>query len=93
MVIINNGIPYNPLIWFKKFDGTHTCEKGQINENITVLFSFLDYLKFGGTDCIRYSRTFYMRIRLFTFAKIFQNDNFPVKNGLFICDFKIRGLK
>ncbi len=26
-------------------------------------------------------------------GKLVQNDNFPVKNGLFICDFKIRGPK
>ncbi len=41
----------------------------------------------------RYSRSFYLRIRLFTLDKMVQNDNFLVKNGLFICEFKIRGLK
>jgi hypothetical protein len=39
----------------------------------------------------RYSRTFYLRIRLFTSTKRVQNNNFPVKIGLFICEFKIRG--
>jgi hypothetical protein len=28
----------------------------------------------------RYSRTFYLRICLFTLKKMVQNDNFPVKN-------------
>ncbi len=43
------------------------------------------------TTCdTRYSRTFYLQIRLLTLAKMVQNDNFPVKNGLFICEFKIR---
>ncbi len=42
---------------------------------------------------LRYSRTFYLRIRLFTLAKSGQNDYFLVKNGLFICEFKIRGSK
>ena len=41
----------------------------------------------------RYSRTFYLRIRLFTFAKLVKNANFLVKNGLFICEFRIRGPK
>ncbi len=26
-------------------------------------------------------------------GKMVQNDNIPVKNGLFICEFKIRGPK
>ncbi len=29
----------------------------------------------------RYSRTFYLRIRLFTLTKLVKNDNFLVKNG------------
>ena len=29
-------------------------------------------------------RTFYLRIRLFTLVKLVQNDNFLVRNGLFI---------
>ncbi len=33
----------------------------------------------------RYSRTFYPRIRFFTLEKMFRNDSFPVKNGLFTC--------
>jgi hypothetical protein len=41
----------------------------------------------------RYLLTFYLRIRLLTFEKIVQNDNCQVKNGLFICKFKIRGPK
>ncbi len=41
----------------------------------------------------RYSRTFYLRIRLFTSTKRVQNNNFPVKIGLFICEFKICGPK
>jgi hypothetical protein len=36
---------------------------------------------------------FYLRIRLFTLEKMVQNDKFPVKYGLFICEFKIRGPK
>jgi hypothetical protein len=40
----------------------------------------------------RYSRTFYLKFSLFTFAKNDQNDNFPVKNELFICELKICGL-
>jgi hypothetical protein len=41
----------------------------------------------------RYSRTFYLRIRVFTFEKLVQIDTFQVKNGLFIYEFKIRGPK
>ncbi len=41
----------------------------------------------------RYSRTFYLRIRLFTLTKRVQNNNFSVKTGLFFCEFKIRGPK
>jgi hypothetical protein len=45
------------------------------------------------TGIPRYLRTFYMRIRLFTLSKMIQNHTFPVKNGLFICKFKIIGPK
>jgi hypothetical protein len=31
----------------------------------------------------RYSRTFYLRIRLFTLEKMIQNDNFQVENWTF----------
>jgi hypothetical protein len=41
----------------------------------------------------RYSRTFYLQIRLFISTKRVQNNNFPVKNGLFICEFEISGPK
>ncbi len=49
------------------------------------------------------SKILYRRASLFTdflsanslihIGKIVQNDNFPVKNGLFICKFNIRGPK
>jgi len=38
-------------------------------------------------------RTFYLRVRLFTLGKVVQNNNFQVKNGLFIREFRIRGPK
>ncbi len=41
----------------------------------------------------RYSLTFYLRIRLIAWTKRVQNKNFLVKNGLFICEFKICGPK
>jgi len=41
----------------------------------------------------RNSQTFYLRIRLFTLGKVVQNNNFLVKNGLFICEFSIHGPK
>ena len=40
-----------------------------------------------------YLRTFYLQIRSFTFAKLVKNAYFLVKNGLFICEFSIRGPK
>ncbi len=36
----------------------------------------------------RYSRSFYLRIRLFTLRKMVRTDNFTDKNGLFFCEFK-----
>ncbi len=41
----------------------------------------------------RNSRTFYLQIRLFTLSKVVQNNNFLVKNGLFIREFRIHGPK
>jgi len=43
-------------------------------------------MEVSSTGGPRYSRTFYLRTRLFTFTKLVKNDNFLVKNGLFICE-------
>ena len=53
----------------------------------------LDNAGVKGTGGLCYLRTFYLQIRLFTLAKLVLNDDFLVKNGLFICEFKIRGPK
>ena len=45
------------------------------------------------TGGLRFLRIFYLQICLFTLVKLVQNDNFLVKNGLFICKFSIRGPK
>ncbi len=55
--------------------------------------SYTFYFYGTSTGNLHYSRTFYLRFCLFTLEKMVQNDNFPVKNGLFICKFKIRGPK
>ncbi len=49
------------------------------------------FIVFCGTFVPRYLQTFYLQIRLFTFEKNVKIDNFSVNNGLFICEFKIRG--
>jgi len=70
-----------------------------INQPIAISFrrkfipaqtSNLIYLNTGGP---RNSWTFYLRICLFTLWKVVQNNNFLVKNGLFICEFRIRSPK
>jgi hypothetical protein len=47
-------------------------------------------LRTGGP---RNSRTYYLQICLFTLGKVVQNNNFRVKNGLFILEFRTRGPK
>jgi hypothetical protein len=85
------------LIW--KFDlSGMKCKKIEFfviwrhsSERIVL---FLEWKKrFRYTDVPHYFRTFYLQICLFTLTKMAQNDNFPVKNDLFICEFNIRGPK
>jgi len=54
-------------------------------ENVVNAISRWQFVD-ANTGSPRYSRT-----RLFTFTKLVKNDNFLVKNGLFICEFRIRG--
>ncbi len=58
-----------------------------------VPFSTVLWVSMKSTRGPSYSRTFYLRIRLFTSTKSVQTNNFQVKTGLFICEFKIRGPK
>ena len=44
--------------------------------------SFIFTFQKSHTGGPRYSRTFYLRIRLFTLGKLVQNDHSLVKNGL-----------
>ncbi len=78
--IMSNKILLNILKIFK--DNIKNIYPLQ-SKNCTLLYT-------GGP---RYSRTFYLRIRSFTLTKIAKKDNFQVKNGLFICEFKIHGPK
>ncbi len=77
---------------------THTHTHRHTIFNIQSLFSFYShycymYVFFHNTGGPRHSRTFYQRIRLLTLGKWSKMKNFPVKNGFFIYEFKIRGSK
>ncbi len=75
----------------------HQLHSVKISSEVLFFRDKTNYRTFSlanmSTASPRYSRTIYLRIRFFTFKKMVQNDKFPVKNGLFICDFKIRGPK
>ncbi len=55
------------------------------------LFEGGRWLRFDCTGKPRYSRSFYLRIRLYTLETLALNARFLVKMRLFICEFSIRG--
>ena len=64
-----------------------------VHAEISAVASTCPYTQNTGDP--RYSRIFYLRIRLFTLTIFFKfkNGNFLVKYGLFICKFRIRSPK
>jgi len=89
--VFNRNIPHqNSLTWLSTYQGfgPPDSKNAFINDiNVTL------YLLFAYTGGPRYSQTFYLRIRLFSLTKLVKDDNYLGKNGLFICEFRIRGQK
>ena len=57
--------------------------------NVPLLFTRIRGVHHTGGP--RYTRSFYMRIRLFTYEKLVEKAKFLVNVCLFICEFSIRG--
>jgi hypothetical protein len=62
-------------------------------DSVHLFKTIFTRIKISNTGEPRYPRSFYPRIRLFTFETLVKKAKFLVKMCLFICEFSIRGPK